>query len=146
MQIQHQSRADDSAMLAASIADEASTLSRRNFSNSNSFADRAQVLQFADELTCGLATASIADRATTASQADSATTASIADELSGLATASIADTATSASHAITAVSASATVAGVLFPVADGLVNQALVTDGVVSLLMETYLELVQLRN
>jgi hypothetical protein len=54
------------------------------------------------------ATASFADSATTASQADSATTAS---------------------HAITAVSASATVAGLLFPAADGLVNQALVTDG-----------------
>jgi len=110
---------------SASIADEASTLSA---TATASFADSATTASIADELS-GLATASIADRATTASQADSATTASIADELSGLATASIADTATTASHAITAVSASATVAGVLFPVADGLVNQALVTDG-----------------
>jgi len=77
----------------------------------------------ADSLT-STATASFADSATTASQADNATTAS---HTAG--TASIADTATSASIADTATSASATVAGVLFPTTDGLVNQALVTDG-----------------
>ena len=122
---------------SASIADELSQLATA------SFADRATTASFAETVapthTASFAlnaeSASVAARATTlsadatASFADSATTASIANELSGLATASIADTATTASHAITAVSASATVAGLLFPVADGLVNQALVTDG-----------------
>ena len=58
-----------------------------------------------------------------------ASVATRANSLAPTATASQADNATTASHAITAVSASATVAGLLFPAADGLVNQALVTDG-----------------
>jgi len=55
-------------------------------------------------------------------------TASYAD------TASIARTADSASNSINAISASATVAGQLFPTADGLNGQALVTDGAGQLL------------
>ena len=58
-----------------------------------------------------------------------ASVATRANTLAPTATASQADNATTASHAITAVSASATVAGLLFPTTDGLVNQALVTDG-----------------
>jgi len=58
-----------------------------------------------------------------------ASVATRANSLAPTATASQADNATTASHAITAVSASATVAGLLFPAADGIANQALVTDG-----------------
>ena len=81
------------------------------------------------------ATASYALLASDARTADSASVAARATTLSADATASYAllasdaRTATTASHALTAVSASATIAGLLFPVADGLVNQALVTDG-----------------
>jgi hypothetical protein len=93
-------------------------------------------------VTASLATnaesASVAARATTLSaeatasfalSADSASVAAIATELSPDATASFADSATSASQAESATSASATVGGVLFPTTDGLINQALVTDG-----------------
>jgi len=130
----------DTVDVTASVATRANTLAP---TATASFADRATTASFAENVapthTASFAlnaeSASVAARATTlsadatASFADSATTASIANELSGLATASIADTATTASHAITAVSASATVAGLLFPVADGIANQALVTDG-----------------
>jgi hypothetical protein len=118
-----------SADATASFADLASDA---RTADSASVAARATTLS-ADATASHALTAVTASHAlnvpATASHALTAVTASIADELSGLATASIADTATTASHAITAVSASATVAGVLFPVADGITNQALVTDG-----------------
>jgi len=133
-------RTADSASVAARATELSAdaTASFADLASDARTADSASVAARATELSAD-ATASHALTAVTASHALNvpatashaltAVTASIADELSGLATASIADTATSASIADTATSASATVAGVLFPVADGLVNQALVTDG-----------------
>ena len=113
-------RANELSPLAtASFADLAS--SARN-------ADSASVAARATTLSSD-ATASFADLASSARNADSASVAARATTLSAEATASIADFATSASIATSATSASATVAGVLFPVADGITNQALVTDG-----------------
>jgi len=58
-----------------------------------------------------------------------ASVATRANSLAPTATASQADNATSASQAENATSASATTAGLLFPAADGIANQALVTNG-----------------
>tara|TARA_B110000503_G_scaffold4643_1_gene6117 strand:+ start:1111 stop:4113 length:3003 start_codon:yes stop_codon:yes gene_type:complete len=114
-----------SPLATASYADVASVA---RTSDSSSVAARATTLS-AD------ATASYALLASDARTADSASVAARATTLSADATASFAlvagnaRNADSASNAVNAVSASATTAGVLFPTADGLAGQALVTDG-----------------
>ena len=115
----------DTLEVTASVAARATTLSA---DATASFADLASDARTATS-------ASFATQAGSSRNADSASVAARATTLSADATASFADlasdarTATSASIAQTATSASATIAGVLFPVADGLSGQALVTDG-----------------
>ena len=100
--------------------------------NVNLVDDDLQILGTANELETAVTKVGNDVKVTLGLPDTVAVTASVATRANSLAptaTASQADSATTASHAITAVSSSATVAGLLFPVADGIANQALVTDG-----------------